>query len=115
MNIVYETIIGVYYALAIFLCFFITGHKKSRGDEMQKEIRRQATIASWIGIIIYSLEKGVRGFLLSENMYANNNSLTVGPFVPQEVSHFLNQGFDVLLVGFIFYVVFYIKARRQFS
>jgi hypothetical protein len=110
---IWQVFIGIYYAVAVFACIYTSGHKSSGGDERQKEIRKRATQASWIGMILYSIEKGIRGIPVVENFY--RETVNMGPFVPENVMNILRHGLDVVLVGVVFYIIFYLRARRLLS
>ncbi|MCZ8519730.1 MULTISPECIES: hypothetical protein [Paenibacillus] len=113
MGLLVQILIGIYYAVVIFACMYICGHKSSGGDERQKEIRKQATQASWIGMMFYGIERGIREIPLVEQFY--KETIIVGPFIPQSWVSNLQNGFDVVLVGLVFYIIFYIQARRKLS
>ncbi|RUT29864.1 hypothetical protein EJP77_13680 [Paenibacillus zeisoli] len=113
MGILVQIFISIYYAGVIFACMFICGHKSSGGDERQKEIRKRATQSSWIGMMLYSIERGIREIPFVKEFY--KETVTVGPFIPQSWVSNLQNGFDVVLVGFIFYIIFYIQAKRKLS
>ncbi|WP_054948900.1 hypothetical protein [Numidum massiliense] len=109
-NIVGGLIIGG----AIFYCIYLSGGKDAKGDERQKEIRRRATLSSWIVIIAYCLQRGILAIPWFGE--AQRGSLVSIPaLVPEQVGDFLRHGFDVVIVGLIAYAIFFVVARRRLT